>query len=533
MRRILGSIFFCSTMILSAHTYADLPAFSYEPVGYANSQYSTYGKALSESGLVGYRQIDNINNLYNVSIYENTNSELLLPITDTTLPSDIFVVRDDWVAGGETFSSAIKWNSDGSTSSVYGNRLIDFDSQGRAITTRNLISGGLHEYPVIVNADGTYNNMVDPVIDQDFRFRDINDNGIAVIQCDYGLSTKHVCYWSEASGLTDLGLTFSSVSLPYAINNSDQLVGYDASNRKSFIYDLNTLTKTVIDVFYGTAKDISDDGFVVGNVLYGLDKYGFLYFNGTLVNLNDITVGLPTNHDSVNIIEAVKINNNHDIVVNVEICDAGYCYNQAARLNKVVPVEVDLALSATNGGDIREGEYGHIDFTISNLAADPAAEVTVNIASSNVYGVTSTAGNCSNDADTAICIFNSIPGGQAETISLTVLPDLGQYSTSAVVSTSDIDTDDTNNAASTVLDVNHAVDLQASTSKKGKGRWTKVSFTWVGPTESVSIYKDNIVVFSGSASGTYEDRYDQVHDWKACLTGNPNLCSEVLMLNTL
>ena len=533
MERTLTHLIFGSVAMLPAYTLAEPPSFKYEPVGFANQQYSTYGRALSESGLVGYLQEDAGNNIDALGIYESPTSERILE-SNSNIWLDLHVVRDDWVAGGNIGSSATIWDADGASSTIVGGSVLDFDAQGRAISSEVFRSGGRWTYPIIVNDDGTTENMVDPVEGEHFLFADINDNGIAAIRCAedlYKFST--LCYWTEGEGMTDLGVVINYEALPYAINNNNQVVGYTSSDRKAFIYDLDTLSRTFIDVLGSQGRDISDDGYVVGKYLYQGIKHGFLYVDETYFNLNDLVVNLPVDHDSVNIIEAVKINNNHDIVANVEICDAGNCYIQAARLTEFVPADVDLALSADNDGDIREGEYGYIELTVSNLPGSPARDVRVDIVSADIYGVMSVAGSCTNDISNATCTFDNIPGGQSELISLTVMPGLGEHTTTANVSTLDNDTVTANDAAATTLSVDYAVDLQAAVSKKGRGRWTDVEFTWSGASGNVDLFKDGAVIFSGGNSGTYEDRYDQVHEWQACLAGNPDLCSESLILDEL
>jgi uncharacterized membrane protein len=158
--------------------------------------------------------------------------------------------------------------------------------------TENNINIATQEFATYYDGD-TLTRITDP--DEHFRGRalDINDNDIVVgygTKLVSGLNTDLFFYYDATTGVATYpeGFFTSSASQAHAINNNGQIVGsaqIDSSfgtqrREQGFIYEIATSTLTNLndlvtcDSLYTIveAKDINDNGVIVGTALLTVDK---------------------------------------------------------------------------------------------------------------------------------------------------------------------------------------------------------------------------------------------------------------------
>lgn len=182
---------------------------------------------------------------------------------------------------------------------------ISYFSAATGVNEQGYMSGVSHGYRNHPDNSGGIRTMATfhdgesykAIIDQDTYFSsratDINDNNIVVgyaARPVNSTSTNQIFYYDHNTGETVYpeGFFDSSVSEPAAINNLDQIVGTAQvqtdliQNRRSagFIYDINAQTMTNLNDLTACnspyrvveAKDINDDGVIVGTALLSVNK---------------------------------------------------------------------------------------------------------------------------------------------------------------------------------------------------------------------------------------------------------------------
>lgn len=100
--------------------------------------------------------------------------------------------------------------------------------------------------------------------------------------------------------LTNLGSLYGGDTRAYEINNSGQIVGQSKNSsgyNKAFLYESGVMTEIIPDNYNNEAHGISQNGKVVGEIVDGGFKKGFIYDDGALTIIDIVGYSRDISND--------------------------------------------------------------------------------------------------------------------------------------------------------------------------------------------------------------------------------------------
>jgi probable HAF family extracellular repeat protein len=124
--------------------------------------------------------------------------------------------------------------------------------------------------------------------------RSINNfNQITINRHVGGYYSPAYKYDYDSDTLTDLGSLYGGDTRSYEINDNGQIVGqskYSSGYNKAFLYESGVMTEIIPDNYDNAANGISQNGKVVGEIIVGGLRKGFIYEGGELTIIDVVGV---------------------------------------------------------------------------------------------------------------------------------------------------------------------------------------------------------------------------------------------------
>lgn len=299
------------------------------------------------------------------------------------------------------------------------------------------------------------------------RVETISLNGHIVGSAVTAGGARRAVLWRDGT-VTDLGtLPGDTASEAWNIDDAGNVVGfsYSATQSRPFRWSNGVMTALApVGVFNppgplylagpgAVPYKMNSAGQVIGTIKTDTVNHAFVWDNGVFTDLNPILGGISTYGCN-----ALNINESGQIV--------GSCVVRLQLLPtpfKLTPAAPGVNLTVTMGASPQPATQGSpltYQLTVTNVGTSAARGVSLTDslpAGASFVSAVASQGNCSGSA-VITCALGDLAGGAGATAQIVVIPTIaGTLTNTATVSASEVDTDSSNNSATTSVTVNAPV----------------------------------------------------------------------------